>query len=850
MAPEPGLPKIRDPKPPDFETDDNGDPKWSDLKKSLDDPNVNEETKRALLRGIGNPDTTSIRYRGNGDDEEQITKDLEKYRQQHKIPEDAPTPGESLGQTLDKARKEGAIEGDYAQTVSKNKGALEDMKRKAEGGGAGVGNSNELLDQGEPALAFFGRFLPIYKDTRSDLKVNPSGDMNEAFIRRRYDEQRDIAFSKFAADADELRQTAGKQRDHTKAMADKLTGLWHGWSGSASQASQKSFGDLDGAASKVADALDDTAKITTDTTHNVARVVRDKANAVLNAFPNVDTMAGKTSEQIRNIVDVVNGNNDKAKEVCSYFGVETDCGDPPQDLVNKQLNPWVQDQFCRPFEEMFRNFIRICDDAKKGVDDAWKVLTDHLGKIQDNPFANPSGGDQKPGDGNGKHPGGGGQQGGGPGAGGSGGGGAGAGAGGGGAGGGMPGGGGGQPPKMPQPGGPGGGPGGMPGMPGTPQPGAPMPGQPGAPGGQPLQEVSVGDGKDKVTVGEPAPRGHSKETWMGDDGQPKTYDVACQPQGGAGHGGPGQPMPGQPVPGQVAPGTGQIPGQPMPGQVPGQPGPGGTPVQAGPDGKAVIHEGGRTITLERMPDGQMKLGVDNGGGQPPVNQTIGFGHNAPGGGGPGIGATGPYPAPSSPGHAMPGMPSPGFPQQGVGGHDPIGAQPGGPAMTSPQSGGFTSMGGAGANSFGSASGQLFGGPEAGGHPGGPEPAQHGVAPQHGGQPGGQAPHAPAGGAGGLPSMGDPKTASPHGSTGIASMGEHPPPPAAAAPQQGQGQGQGAMGGGMMGGMGAMGGQGQGGGGEQERSNSSPWRTQGNLFDDGIDPSAVRFQSVLGEDKQK
>ena len=54
-----------------------------------------------------------------------------------------------------------------------------------------------------------------------------------------------------------------------------------------------------------------------------------------------------------------------------------------------------------------------------------------------------------------------------------------------------------------------------------------------------------------------------------------------------------------------------------------------------------------------------------------------------------------------------------------------------------------------------------------------------------------------------------------------------------------------MGGGMMGG-------GQGGqqGGDQERTNASPWRTEGQLFDDGVDASNVRFRSVLGEDKER
>ena len=74
-------------------------------------------------------------------------------------------------------------------------------------------------------------------------------------------------------------------------------------------------------------------------------------------------------------------------------------------------------------------------------------------------------------------------------------------------------------------------------------------------------------------------------------------------------------------------------------------------------------------------------------------------------------------------------------------------------------------------------------------------------------------------------------------------GEAPAAPAAA-----QGQGQGGQGGGMMGG-GMMGGGANQQGGDQERSNDSPWKTSGQLFDDGIEASRVRFRSVIGEERE-
>ncbi|WP_009943283.1 hypothetical protein [Saccharopolyspora erythraea] len=94
-------------------------------------------------------------------------------------------------------------------------------------------------------------------------------------------------------------------------------------------------------------------------------------------------------------------------------------------------------------------------------------------------------------------------------------------------------------------------------------------------------------------------------------------------------------------------------------------------------------------------------------------------------------------------------------------------------------------------------------------------------------------------------MSDAAAGSPQGATGLGSMADSG---GGAGASQSAASSQAAMGGGMMGGMGGMGGGGAQQGGDQERQNSSPWRTQGQLFDDGVDPSNVRFRSVLGEDK--
>ena len=102
---------------------------------------------------------------------------------------------------------------------------------------------------------------------------------------------------------------------------------------------------------------------------------------------------------------------------------------------------------------------------------------------------------------------------------------------------------------------------------------------------------------------------------------------------------------------------------------------------------------------------------------------------------------------------------------------------------------------------------------------------------------------PQAGATKLAGADDAAQGSPQGATGLGMLGD--PADSAGAAQQ-----SGAMGGGMMGGMGGMGGGQQGGGsGDQERTNSSPWRTQGQLFDDGVDDSGARHRAVFGEDRR-
>lgn len=708
----------------------------------------------------------------------------------------APPPSgdiqENLGGKFEVANGPGSASETPEQAASDAKAVLEDSRGNGRDGahaGAGVKNADELLDAGEPGLRFFENFVPLYHTIKHDY-----GDQSKvpklAALKEKFNQQRGMNFEKFAACAEDLDNAEKQMQDSHGSMSGKLDGLWGSWTGSASESAQEFFSSKFNPTveERVVGKVSDAAEMVRETVGSVAELVRKKAETTLDSHQNGDELGGRSRQDWATTIEVANGSNDDStlRLACAVWGIDIDtetCGDELTEEVKSNIeekcHEVVRNTFADTLEGECEQFVKLCDDTKKNIDEAFGQLNEELGAAEENPFENPGpeqdqqGGRGDPGSGDqpGQQGSGGGAGAGEAGAGGAAGGGADGGAGAGGAGpeagggaagaGSGGGGGGGQTPSdaMQMPPGPSesGGPDGPGGADSPESPGSPGgPGTPGAPG---EEKVTLGEGEDAVGVGKPGPDGKTQVELIGEDGEPKTYEVGFGEDGAAGKGGG-----------------------------PGEDGP--TPVQAGEDGKAVIEEGGRTITLERKPEGGIEVGVDNGDGEPPLKQTVDFGGES-------------------------------------GGPDPASAR-----------GGMPPGGGA---SFGSASGEL---PGMGGDSGGGDPAGAGAAGAGGG---GGVPAGGAGGTSGMPSMPPGGQTSAGGTPGMAAMGEGGGQPAPA-PAAAQGQGQGGQGGGMMGG-GMMGGGANQQGGDQERSNDSPWKTSGQLFDDGIEASRVRFRSVIGEERE-
>jgi uncharacterized protein YukE len=781
-------------------------PSWDDVKKLLDDPNVPDDQKAELAKNFEAYDDDWSAF----GTEDRVQPYLDKYgggywntqgRQSVDGLEDlnpfsgASWSGGHAKQYLTDSYNKAKASADNAakekkqhnDDVSSGKQKLEDARNRAADGGTGVGTSDELLDPGKPGLRYFDRFLPLYGKLPDTVKKNPPQGvtMTADFVHQRYDEHRGINFTHFTTDADEMTSCAGTERTEHQEMSNKLSGLWNHWTGPASRSSQGYFGGFARHVEKIAQALDDTAQISKLAMHNISDAVRTKAQWLLDNDKNSDNYAGRSPGQIEVIIKCAAGtaSDDELKQACGYVGVNLDDGSCDDDTYKSKVPPasirWLNG-FAADMDGRVGAFIKTCDSTKSRVDDAFKSLTDQLGKITGDPFVDQHGGGDSGGH---TAP-------------------SGSGGGGGGGGGGHghggyqgpPGGGGGGPAGGGSPfggGGPGGSPpgsGGFPGAGGAPGAGGPgtvprppVPGQtvpagysPGVP--MPQETVKIQDGQNTIEVAHPDGQGRVKLTVDTGNGQVKTYDLdfgwrgavpgaPTNPPGGfgqpgAGTAGPfgtGQPgqfgpaVPGQPgqfppgVPGQFGPGQ---PGVPQPGQVagvgpfgpgvpgqfgPGQPGqfppgpPGGptpgevTPVHAGPDGRAVVHDGPVTITAEHpggAPD-QLRITVDDGHGRP-TTYTVDYQDQ---GGGP----FGPPPQPGmSPagGGVVPGQALPaGFSDPAQGGVAAVSPQQFGPAGGGPVPPQYAAaqVPGPGYPGDGNAGGYPNGGPADGGYPGAGSP---------------------------------------------------------------------------------------------------------------------------------
>ncbi|SMC66761.1 hypothetical protein [Lentzea albidocapillata] len=622
-------------------------PSWEEVKKLCDNPEIPPDQKKALLEAYY---TTEMDQDVTGTHNDELERYLDDYDISY---------GDGFGQSLsnsmpwsdssedrlnnayDIAKKSGEAGqkkvDDHNKAKTDGQNALDQSEQRAADGGAGVGNSNSLLDAGAPGLKYFENFLPVYAEAKSVIGVGADVNTDYNNVKTLYEEQRDIDFHKIDQDIVEMRQVSTDLRTQQADSEKSMSKLWSSWDGNAADNSRAYVADFSKKGAAVADGINHVADATRLACHTVSQLVNDKANAVLNGVGSPFDIAGKTPPQIREVVQAADSEDEGVlRRAAGHVGIQIDdeaCDDDVwKGEVRKGCREWLQTTFHKDVSEKYKNFEELCKNTKKSVDDAWNALGAEMEKINTKPFEPAK--EEKPADKPGDDTGGGGDKkqppGGGP--------------GGGGPGGGGPG---------------GGGPGG--GTPEIPKPENPLDkngdGKPDVPGdtdgdgkvddldgdGKPdnqqpkpeenLESVTVKAGDNTIKVTEPDSNGHVKMTIDTPKGEPKTYDLdfsknpeaakALMGQNGTqaitamanqltGTATTGAQTPGAPAAVGSTPTTGGGVGMGAPGSESNP-----IPVEVGADGKIHIEQDGVNFTAEVDAEtGEINLTADNGDGTP------------------------------------------------------------------------------------------------------------------------------------------------------------------------------------------------------------------------------------------
>ncbi|MEU4764806.1 hypothetical protein AB0H12_16260 [Actinosynnema sp. NPDC023794] len=629
-------------------------PSWEEVKKIVDDPSVPHDQKKALLEAYYVADAEGNVLGGTHNNE------LEEYLDDYDV-----SWGDGFGQSFsnsmpwsdssedrlnnayDQAKKsydEGARKTEeHNEKKQAGQDALAASEQRASDGGAGVANSNELLDAGAPGLKYFENFLPAYEKAKSIIGVGTKVDTSVDNLRKRYDEQRDIDFHKIDIDIVELRQVATDTRNRQADAERSMGKVWANWTGTAADNSRQFVTDMSKKASTHADAIDHIAEVTRAACHTVSGLVNAKARTILEGVASPYDIAGVSPAQVEQVVQGATSDDEALlRRVAGFVNFEINDEACDEDVwkeeVRKKSREWLQGTFHNDVNGKWELFDNICKTTKESVDKAWEELGKQIDAFNTKPFepakeeppADKPG--DKPGTGGSDQPGGGGGTPGGGGGGTPGG------------GGGTPGGGGGTPeiPKVENPLDKDGD--GKPDVPGDldgdgkPDAGADLDGD-GKPDGLKSDEeapetVTIKSGDNEIKITEPDARGQVLITVDTPTSEPKSYQVDFSANPDAAKALMGQNG-GAALASALSGATpvaaaGATPGAPVAAGGAGAPGD-VTPVQAGADGKALIELDGLAITAEVDPlTGEINLSVDNGDGSP-EQYGVEFGEDEPAG---------------------------------------------------------------------------------------------------------------------------------------------------------------------------------------------------------------------------
>lgn len=257
-------------------------------------------------------------------------------------------------------------------------------------GNTGEPSSGRIFDAGRPGLDFFRRFGPSY----AALRGRPFDFDSE--ILAPYDDQREIAFGKFRADAERVGQLSSTMTETDldyRNSADSIFAYWHGTA--ADNAKDRMDGFLSSAGSAWAQ-LNGFAETLLAACDCAERIVFDKAKAVFELA--ADTVGGLTVTNVAKLVacaavrdaeDLTDGQLTDLAELCSVDIVPAVCRANPDvlNLVLRSARTWLDGAFAPFYEARLAVFDAACAHAEADLDLVWGSLKTALGELTADRFA-------------------------------------------------------------------------------------------------------------------------------------------------------------------------------------------------------------------------------------------------------------------------------------------------------------------------------------------------------------------------------------------------------------------------------------------------------------------------------
>ncbi|UQS22409.1 hypothetical protein L1857_06045 [Amycolatopsis thermalba] len=381
-------------------------PTIQEVQQLVDDPKIDDETKRTLLvryfDAIGDHDPVGYGFQ-NENEKKQL---LESYQDRFDFTDRDLTDGAFAYDAYSKAQ--GQHDANVQAARDEQKRAVDDGKTRLDSlkgtdTSPGAANSNEILDAGAAGLDSFRTWLPVYSKARA-VAAPGLPDFRLPELIERYDEQRDIPFDKFAAGVTEIVQVRESVADAAPSQNSAMQALFGSWDGDGKNAAAASWTKFGDGVKAVEQALEHAADVVNRTIAAVAGSCRDKASWVLQyAFQTWPQQQGLTAQDTDRLTRIAQlGRNASADDFKHFIGFlysqnpqlanqlvlgsSFGMSDELLDAVQAWAKSWLA-QFCGWFAGFVGEFQSMCENTRVAVASQWSALNTELQKVPDNPFA-------------------------------------------------------------------------------------------------------------------------------------------------------------------------------------------------------------------------------------------------------------------------------------------------------------------------------------------------------------------------------------------------------------------------------------------------------------------------------